>query len=182
MRALTTSTLAALLVALAPAAARAAPEGGLLGPARCVSDWLEELAAAARPRPPAGRARPDADEARFARVRALLAPAAQAKLDRDPRHPLAAWRALGAGGAFLGYELVRVRRAPAGAAVVVARERTARAPDASPTVSTCTYLAAPVGDAWRVVDRRCGRDFGDAEVVAQAGGWDPPPSTVLTRR
>ena len=163
--------LGALVAALAgPARAWPAEPNPLLGPTQCVSDYLEALAAAAPPRPRGRSASPPSTgaEARWSRVRAHLAPS-----DGGPR--LAPWAELGPEGAFLGYELVRARRAPRGAAVFTALARTIRTPGASPVTSACAYLTARMGGEWLIADRRCGGDFADAEVLAMdARGWDAP--------
>ncbi len=170
--------LAVIAVVAGPGAAPARASNGLVAPARCVSDYLEAVAAAAPPRPRGVPPPPTSTGAgpRWTRARSYLAPRAAASLEtaHAPR-PLAPWSTLGRDGAFLGYELLAVRRAPLGAAVVVARVRTARSPDAAPTVTVCAYLVGPVGRLWRIADERCDRDFADAEVASNYDGlWDEP--------
>ncbi len=172
---------AVALLTPAPAAlARDFPRNSepLAAPVRCVGDYLEAIAAAAPPRP--RRAPPPATshgtELRWGRARAYLAPRAAAKLDvADRPQPLAPWSTLGRDGAFLGYELLAVRRAPRGAVVVVSRERTEHTLGAAPSLATCGYLVAKVGGVWRIADKRCGEDFSDDEVVSNYQGyWDEP--------
>jgi len=163
------------------ALARATPARGpepLLAPVRCVGDYLEALAAAAPPRPTraAARATNPASEARWVRLRSYLAPRTATGLDTSDRPQLLApWTTLGRDGAFLGYELLAARRAPRGAAVVVSRERTERAPGATPSSAACVYLLGKVSGVWRIADKRCGRDFSNGEVVSNYKGyWDEP--------
>jgi hypothetical protein len=146
------------IVALGAPAARAdgvRRRGDLAAAARCVSEYLEAVSAAAPPRArPTGRAAAAEEPGRWERARARLAPAALAA--PDPAAPLAPWKAFARGGTFLGYELLAVRRAPRGAAVVVARERLAASPADDATERRCAYLVAPVAGAWRIADARCG--------------------------
>jgi len=166
----------------APIPARASYD--LVPPVRCVGDYLEAVASAAPQRPRHARPSPapTGAEPRWAHTREFLVPRAAAALDvqGDGRHPLAAWSALGGDGALLGYELLAARRAPRGTVVVIARERTVRAPDAAPVSAACAYLVAQVRGTWRIADKRCGRDFDDREVLSgYAGFWDEP--RVLVR-
>jgi len=156
----------------------------LAAPVRCVGDYLDAVASAAPQRP--RRARPSpaptGAEPRWAHTREFLVPRAAAAVaaQGDKQHPLAAWSALGGDGALLGYELVAARRAPRGTVVVIARERTVRAPDAAPVTAACAYLVAQVHRTWRIADKRCGRDFADREVLSgYAGFWDEPRVLVL---
>ncbi|MFL5262596.1 MAG: hypothetical protein ACJ79L_09400 [Anaeromyxobacteraceae bacterium] len=129
--------------------------GDLAAAARCVSEYLEAISAAAPPRArPRARAAAAEEAGRWDRARARLAPAALAA--PDPAAPLAPWKAFARGGAFLGYELLAVRRAPRGAAVIVARERLAASPADDATERRCAYLVAPVAGVWRIADARCG--------------------------
>jgi hypothetical protein len=144
-----------------------------------VSDFLEALADAAPPRPRGEARQADADDdgARWRRARAHLAPrSAEALAAAEGRASAwAPWRAVAPGGAFLGYELLSVRRAPRGGAVVVARERTLPPTGSSAQEATCAYVVAPVGAAWKLVDRRGGRDFSDRELATRyASAWDDP--------
>ena len=167
---------AALAVAASTAWGAPAARVDLVGAARCVSAWLEAIASAAPaspdPRPRGG------DGARWDRARALLAPAALAAASAAHfGHPLAPWKTLGRGAAFLGYELFSARCVPRGAAVVYGVERTVASPRDDAVERRCAWLAAPVAGAWRIVDARCGRDFGDDEVrTGYAGAWDDPRS------
>jgi len=57
--------------------------------------------------------------------------------------------------------------------------RTVRVPDAEATTAACAYLVGPVDRRWRIADKRCGRDFTNAEVKAgYAGFWDKPAQLV----
>lgn len=168
------------LVALPrPAPAREAEP--LVAPVRCVSDYLEAVTAAAPPRPSraaAGGTGSGTPDLRWARTRSYLAPRADAELDASDRPQLlAAWRTLGRDGAFLGYEILAARRAPRGAAVVIARERTARASGANAVTAACAYLVGKVSGAWRIADKRCGRDFSNSEIASgYQGFWDEAPA------
>ena len=164
-------------VALAPREVRGdglRRRGDLAAAARCVSEYLEAVAAAAPPRArPTGRTAAAEEAGRWERARARLAPAALAA--REPAAPLAPWTAFARGGAFLGYELLGARRAPRGAAVIVARERVVASPAADATERRCAYLVGPVAGAWRIADARCGRGYGDEEVASGwPGAWDEP--------
>ncbi len=172
--------LAVLLAVNVAAASESHAPAGLIAPVRCVSDYLEALASAAPAHPVGTRRLPASTGAdrRWARLRSYVAPSTLAALDRalEVPDPLAPWTALGASGAFLGYELLRARRAPRGAVVVSSIERTVRAPAANPEVVSCAYLVAPSASAWRIVEKRCGRDFADAEVLrGYQGRWNEPP-------
>ena len=170
--------LTAIVMAALPQATPGRDQDSLLAPVRCVGDYLEAVAAAAPPRPRNAPSRPpsQASEPRWVRVRSYLAPRALAALDAaDPSQPLAPWSALGREGAFVGYELLAVRRAPRGAVVVASRERIERVPGAVPVSTACTYLVAKVSGDWRIADKRCGRDFSNGEVAANYPGyWDEP--------
>jgi hypothetical protein len=76
------------------------------------------------------------------------------------------------------FQLVAVRRAPRGAAVVTVVERLwdPSEPDLAREVSE--YLVGRVEGQWRVVDRREGATFDDAAVeAAYAGFFDAPAGT-----
>ncbi len=175
-----------LLVTIAtsalPGIAPARAADSLVAPVRCVGDYLEALAAAAPPRPRRAPAPPPnhGSEPRWARVRSYLAPRTAATLDATGRPALLApWASLRRDEAFLGYELMAARRAPRGAAVVVTRERTERGVGAPPTSAACVYLVGKVSGAWRIADKRCGRDFTNREVSAgYPGYWDEPAVAV----
>jgi hypothetical protein len=175
--------VAALALLDAHAAPSPRPSNGLVAPVRCVGDYLEAVAAAApaRPRSAPLPPSPTGTEPRWLRARAFLSPRVAANLDAAPASasPLAPWRTLGRDGALLGYEILAARRAPRGAVVVVARERMIRAPDAPPASVACTYLVAPVRGEWRIADKRCGRDFANAEILGgYTGYWDEPDPSM----
>ena len=161
------------------AAALAVEVDALAAPVRCVFEYLEAVIAAAPPHAlgEASSSDPNGADPRWSRVRSYLAPRAADALARSPRKEgaLAPWRALGRDGAFLGFEVLAARRAPRGAAVVIARERSARAPGAPTSTATCAYLVARLAGAWRIADKRCGHDFANREVFSgYVGFWDEP--------
>ena len=77
------------------------------------------------------------------------------------------------------FQLLAVRRAPRGAAVVTVRERFWRGDRDGPLVrSISEYLVGRLNGAWKVVDRRPGGVFDDASLAeGYAGFFDaaPPP-------
>ena len=172
--------LTATVLALS-GAAPARDSEPLLAPVRCVSDYLEALAAAAPPRPARARPREARAESEllWARLRPYLTPRTAADIEATGRPQLLApTGTLGHDVAFLGYELLAARRAPRGAAVVVSRERTERAVGATPSSAACAYLVGKVSGVWRIADKRCGRDFSNGEVASNyAGYWDEPQAS-----
>jgi hypothetical protein len=158
-------------------------EGNLLaGPARCVLRYLEAVRRAG-PRVPAvprGRA-PDARERDYGNASALVAPRALQEISRRAAagedHPLAAWREASRARVLESFELVSVRRAPRGAAVVTVVERLWEPPVADLGRQVAEYLVGRVGGQWRIVDRRVGGAFEDAAIDgAYAGFFDAPPA------
>jgi hypothetical protein len=146
------------IVALAARDARAdgvRRRGDLAAAARCVSEYLEAVAAAAPPRARPRRVAAAEEAGRWERARARLAPAALAAAGPDAAAPLAPWKEFARGGAFLGYELLAARRAPNGAAVVVTRERVAASLADDATERRCAYVVAPIDGAWRIASARC---------------------------
>jgi hypothetical protein len=159
-------------------AARRPRENLLAGPARCVLRYLDAVRLAG-PRPPAATRRPDAREKDYARAKALTAPrtleeiAHRAAAGED--HPLAPWREAARARVLESFQLVAVRRAPRGAAVVTVKERFWRPAGAELERTTSEYLVARVAGDWKVVDRSPGRAFDDAAVSERyAGFFDDP--------
>jgi hypothetical protein len=147
----------------------------LLDPARCVRSWLEAVRRATPYLEPGAAARPlPARESDYAGARRLIAPRALEEIEtraaRGEIHPLAAWAAARTGTFVHSFELVAARRAPRGAAVITVRERLSRQRGRLETVIS-QYLVAPVGGEWRVVDRRPGGAFTDAEIEGGYAGW-----------
>jgi hypothetical protein len=166
---------------LAPAEAARAPENLLVGPARCVLRYLDAVRLAG-PRPLAANARPpEARERDYVRARALVAPrtieeiARRAALGED--HPLAPWRDAARARVLESFQLVAVRRAPRGAAVVTVKERFWR-PGAALDRVVSEYLVARVGGEWKIVDRSPGAPFDDVAIDERyAGFFDDPPDS-----
>ncbi len=181
-------TLLALLLAAAstqPAPAPAPPENLLQGPARCVLRYLDAIRLSG-PRPPPSRVRVAlaAREQDYERARRLTAPraleAAARATARGEDHPLAPWRDAARGTVLESFQLLAVRRAPRGAAVVTVRERWWQAAAAAAPLerSVSEYLVARVDGAWRVVDRRPGAAFADAAVASEYAGWFDEPDAA----
>jgi hypothetical protein len=174
--------LLALAAAPAPPRAQARlarpPENLLAGPARCVLRYLEAVRLAG-PRPlPAAARKVVAREQDYARAKALTAPRTLDEIARRAAsggdHPLAPWREAARGRVLESFQLVAVRRAPQGAAVVTVKERFWR-PGAVLERTVSEYLVARVGGAWKVVDRRPGAPFDDGELAeGYAGFFDAP--------
>jgi hypothetical protein len=166
----------------APAAPRA-PENLLAGPARCVLRYLDAVRRAGprAPSVPKGKA-PEARAADYGGANALVAPRTLSEIDRRAAagddHPLAAWRDAARARVLESFQLVSVRRAPRGAAVVTVVERLWEPPAAELGRQVSEYLVGRVDGRWRVVDRREGGAFDDAAVEASyAGFFDAPPGT-----
>jgi hypothetical protein len=176
------AAVVALLAAAVPTGPRAAapPENLLRGPARCVLRYLEAVRLAgpraAEVRTP--RAIP-VREADYAAAKAFVAPRSLEALARNDDHPLALWREAARGGVLESFQLLAVRRAPRAAAIVTVRERwwrPGRADDALAR-SVSEYLVARVDGDWKVIDRRAGGGFADADVAGAYGRWfDAPPA------
>jgi hypothetical protein len=120
-----------------------------------------------------------AREQDYRAARALTAPRALADVDRrvaaGQNSPLAPWMGASRGEVLESFSLLEVRRAPRGAAVVVARERLRRDGEPSLGVTTSEYLVARVGGEWKVVDRRVGVRFLDREILDGYSGWFDQP-------
>lgn len=172
--------LAATLASANPAAAKPAraPENLLVGPARCVLRYLDAVRLAG-PRPLLANARPPAArEQDYGRAKSLVAPRTLEEIARRAArgedHPLAPWRDAAQRRVLESFQLVAVRRAPRGAAVVTVKERFWR-PGAALDRIVAEYLVARVDGAWKVVDRSPGAPFQDEEVGARyAGFFDDP--------
>jgi hypothetical protein len=142
-----------------------------------VADYLNAITTAqARPAPTTSY-RASVADARWTRAQGYLAPATARGLLQVVSHVglRTSWPELGRDVALVGFELLAVRRAPLGGAVVVARERTAERASALAVSAACVYLLGPLEGIWRIVDKRCGRDFGNGEILSSyAGAWDAP--------
>lgn len=168
----------------APERAHAISENLLAGPARCVLRYLDAVRLAG-PHPPlaARRASQDAREKDYAKAKELTAPRTLAEIDRlavvGADHPLAPWREASRARVLEAFQLMAVRHAPRGAAVVTVSESFWRPqPGASLDQSVSEYLAARVNGEWKVVDRRPGGAFDDASIAGgYAGFFDDPPSS-----
>jgi hypothetical protein len=153
-------------------------ENLLAGPARCVLRYLDAVRHAG-PRPPLATRRPEVREKDYARARALTAPRTLEEIARRAAsgedHPLAPWREAARQRVLESFQLVAVRRAPRGAAVVTVKERFWRPAGAELERTTSEYLVARVAGEWRVVDRSPGRAFEDAAVAEGYGGFFDDP-------
>jgi hypothetical protein len=150
----------------------------LLDPARCVRRYLAAVRRAA-PYPEQGRARGrPARESAYEAAKRLTAPRTLEEIDArrargERHHPMAPWEAAGTDAFVQSFELLAVRRAPAGAAVVTVKERLYRLGRGDRLDRVVTeYLVAQVGGAWRVVDRRPRGTFTDGDVERYVGWWD----------
>ncbi|BDG05920.1 hypothetical protein [Anaeromyxobacter oryzae] len=162
--------------------AQSPPENLLRGPARCVLHYLDAVRLAG---PRAPDVRPDravpARERDYEAARRLTAPRALDEIARRAArgegHPLAPWQQAARGGILESFQLLAVRRAPRGTAVVTVRESTwVPAGDGALARSVSEYLVARVEGAWRVVDRRTDAAFEDADVAAGYAGWFDDPA------
>jgi hypothetical protein len=177
--------LVAATLATAPAGperAPPAPENLLAGPARCVLRYLEAVRLAGPRMTEARTARSSRDPARWAQVRALTAPRTLEEIARwgarGEVHPLAPWEDAAHSRVLDSFQLLAVRRAPRGAAVVTARERFWLGDTAGPLErGVSEYLVGRVNGEWKVVDRRPGGAFDDAALAAgYAGFFDAAPA------
>ncbi|HEY6867183.1 MAG TPA: hypothetical protein VI792_08000 [Candidatus Eisenbacteria bacterium] len=157
-------------------------ENLLVGPTRCLLRYLEAVRQAGpRPQQPSGRlAVPK--ERDYAAARALTAPRTLEEIDRraaaGDEHPLAPWRAAARAQVLESFQLVAVRRAPQGAAVVTVAENFWRPPGAELERIVSEYLVARVHGEWKIVDRSPGQAFDDDTLRdAYAGFFDAPAST-----
>jgi hypothetical protein len=155
------------------------PDNLLVGPARCLLRYLEAVRhAGPRPERSTGRL-PAPDEREYAAARALTAPRTLEVIERQVEqgqdHPLAPWREAARAHVLESFQLMAVRRAPLGAAVVTVAESFWRPPGNELERSVSEYLVARVHGEWKVVDRTPGQAFED-EVVrdAYAGFFDDP--------
>lgn len=177
-------TLAALAVATSAPAAGVrreapgrAPENLLAGPARCLLRYLDAVRLAG-PRP-AGRLAPR--EKDYARVKALTAPRTLEEIERRTAagagHPLAPWRDAGRAEVLESFQLVAVRRAVRGAAIVTVIESFWRPPGIGLSRVVSEYLVARVDGEWKVVDRSPGVAFDDGVLAERyAGFFDDAPA------
>lgn len=174
--------LLAAIVA-APDGAPPPPENLLAGPARCVLRYLDAVRRAG-PRAPLvakGKA-PVARERDYERANGLVAPRTLDEIARRDAagedHPLAPWREASRARVLESFQLVAVRRAPRGAAVVTVVERLWAPPSPELARTVSEYLVGRVDGRWRIVDRREGAAFEDAAVEATyAGFFDAPAVT-----
>lgn len=172
--------LLAATVAAPAGAPPPAPENLLAGPARCVLRYLDAVRRAGPRAPlvPKGKA-PEAREQDYRVANALVAPRALQEVARrtaagEP-HPLAPWEEASRARVLESFQLVAVRRAPRGAAVVTVVERIWTPPAAQLEREVSEYLVGRVEGRWRIVDRRPGGAFEDAAVEASyAGFFDAP--------
>lgn len=160
----------------------APPDNLLRGPARCVLRYLEAVRLAGPRSQDLRRQRLAVREKDYEPVRRLTAPRALEDIAvhaaHGLHHPLAPWQDAARGRVLESFQLLSVRRAPRGAAVVTVRERlwdTSRADALVPVVSE--YLVARVDGDWRIVDRRPGAAFDDAGIAGGYAGWFDDPST-----
>jgi hypothetical protein len=176
------------ILAAAPEGRPAAdvPENLLRGPARCVLRYLDagRLVGPRAPDVLARRTAP-ARERDYDAAKRLTAPRTLDEISRRAArgedHPLAPWRQAARGDVLESFQLLAVRRAPRGAAVVTVRE-SYWSPDGDGALSrmVAEYLVARVDGDWRVVDRRLDAGFDEADVAAGYSGWfDDPSATAL---
>lgn len=158
----------------APAETPRAPENLLAGPARCVLRYLDAVRLAG-PRPVPAKGRPRAArEEDYARVKALTAPRTLEEIARRAAagedHALAPWRDAARAHVLESFQLVAVRRAPRGAAIVTVKERFWR-PGEDLQRTVAEYLVARIDREWKVVDRSPGAPFDDAAVRERYEGF-----------
>lgn len=155
------------------------------GPARCVLGYLEAVRLAG----PRGKVLPRSGERAleqgYRAARAFTAPRALQEVDRRAARgadsPLAPWRDAARGVVLESFQLLEVRRAPMGAAVVVVRERLRREGISSLGLTRSEYLVARVGGRWKVIDRRVGGRFQDREIAGRYEGWFDAPQVEARR-
>jgi hypothetical protein len=156
------------------------PENLLAGPARCVLRYLEAVRQAG-PRPDGRSGRlPPPREKDYAPVRALTAPRTLEEIERRAAagedHPLAPWRDAARAHVLESFQLVAVRRAPRGAAVVTVAENFWRPPGEGLERGLAEYLVARVHGEWKVVDRSPGQAFDDAALREDYSGFFDDPA------
>lgn len=116
----------------------------------------------------------------YAPAKALTAPRTleeiEARRARGEHHEMAPWLRADRDRLLESFDLLGARRAPRGAVVVTVRERYYVVGEGGTRLHAVVseYLAARVGGAWRVVDRRADRRFSDDEIADRYPGyWDP---------
>ena len=156
------------------------PENLLAGPALCVLRYLEAVREAGPrvPSVPRGRT-PAARERDYGHANALVAPRTLREIERRAAagedHPLAAWREASRSRVLESFQLVSVRRAPRGTAVVTVLERLWEPPSSELARQVSEYLVGRVDGQWRIVDRLEGAAFEDVAIDgAYAGFFDAP--------
>jgi hypothetical protein len=174
------------LAAPGVAAPRAPERENLLrGPARCALRFLEAVRLAG-PRAAELRTAAARGEGPYHLATELIAPRTRAEIARRTAkgedHPLAPWRTAARGAVLEAFQLLAVRRAPRGAAVVSVRERWWHAAGGSLAAVDSEYLVGRVEGEWRIVDRRPGAAFGDADVASGYVGWFDPPTAAQGRK
>jgi hypothetical protein len=157
------------------------PENLLAGPARCVLHYLDAVRLAG-PRAPNVRAgRAAASEREYAAAKRLTAPRTLEEIARwtarGDDHPLAPWREAAGARVLDSFQLLAVRRAPRGTAIVTVKERYwLPRPDRALARTVSEYLVARVNGECKVVDRRPGGTFDDATLAAAYAGWFDEPA------
>ncbi len=163
-----------------PGAAGGTPENLLAGPARCVLRYLDAVRLAG-PRA-AGRLPPAPREKDYARVKALTAPRTLDEIARRAAagedHPLAPWREAARAGVLESFQLVAVRRASRGAAIVTVAEDFWRPPGVGLARAVSEYLVARVDGEWKVVDRSAGQAFDDVTLGERYEGFFDDPAAA----
>jgi hypothetical protein len=165
-----------------PDAAPRAPENLLVGPARCVLRYLDAVRLAGPRVQGEGGRRAAPSERDYARAKALTAPRTLEEIARlaagGADHPLAPWREAARDRVLESFQLVAVRHAPRGAAVVTVKERFWR-PGGRLERTISEYLVARVDSKWKVVDRSPGAPFDDAELAVRYAGFFDEPGGAL---
>lgn len=155
------------------------PENLLAGPARCLLRYLEAVRQAGpRPERRTGRL-PAPHERDYAAARALTAPRTLEEIERRAArgddHPLAPWLEAARARVLESFQLVAVRRAPRGTAIVTVSESFWSPPGSDLERGQAEYLVARVHGEWRVVDRSPDRTFEDGDLrEGYAGFFDDP--------
>jgi hypothetical protein len=152
------------------------PENLLAGPARCVLRYLAAVRIAGPRVASFHRGGPPPDPRAYAEARRLTAPRTLEEIDhrtaRGEDHPLAPWRDAARSLILESFQLLAVRRAPLGAAIVTVNERFWLGdPDAPLDRTVSEYLVARVDGQWKVVDRRPGGTFEDAAIADGYAGF-----------
>lgn len=163
-------------------ASRREPENLLAGPARCVLRYLEAVRLAG-PRPEARTGRlPPAHEKDYGRVRAMTAPRTLEEIDRRAstggEHPLAPWQDAARAHVLESFQLLGVRRAPHGAAVVTVAETFWRPPGEGLERRFAEYLVGRVDGQWKVVDRSPGQAFDEGVLQSHYTGFFDDPAAA----